>query len=458
MGWSPIFTQDDAYIVQHSVENIINLSNEKIFIDSNSNSGLTSLLHVSLISLLSLFINIGWSQFIIASLAYTAFLILVFYYSEKVNRNTWVSSAITIVAALSGSLVIQTYNGLETILVVFCVLLILYVFRDGTPKNKLYFILLPIIPFIRPELAFLSFIILFRAFFSIKKYGNISELKKIIMILAISSIVLVLYSILMTESIIPNTAGAKKYFFIEACRNSNEKFSLIINGIREFIISLNYLSLGFLFILFSRYKFVFISFAAIFYSLYYFELPGGVYHNIFRYQYVFYSFAVVGLIEFLALDKIKIHSVCIAFFIFLPSILSINKQVDHFKAILEFTKNELFVVGAWVRDNIDKNEVILIHDAGVISTVARNRLVDLVGLKTNTSVEINKDKKWSQCENSPEAIDTIASKYNIKYFIVLDHWDNLFQLTNALKHTNWSVQRVDNERGDTPYKVYKISK
>lgn len=458
MGWAPVFTQDDAYIVQHSVENIINLSDEKVFIDSNSNSGLTSLLHVSLISLLSIFIDIGWSQFIVASLAYAAFLTLVFNYSKKINKNIWISFAVTAIAALSGSLIIQTYNGLETILVVFCVLLTLYAFRDGVARNNLYYILLPVMPFIRPELAFLSFIILFRVFFTIKKIGKLSDLKSIVSILAVSSLILVCYSISMTDSVIPNTAGAKKYFFIEACRNANDKLALILSGIKDFIISLDYLSLGFIFILFSRFKFVFIAFLTVFYALYYFELPGGVHHNIFRYQYIFYSFAVAGLIEFLALDRIRVHSACIVLFILLPSIFSVTKQVDHFRAIIAFTKNELFAVSTWVRDNIDKNEIILIHDAGAISTVAPNRLVDLVGLKTNTSVSINKDKKWNQCRNSPEAINAIASKYNIKYFIVLDGWDNLFQLTNSLKHSNWSVQRVDNERGNTPYKVYKISK
>lgn len=458
MGFVPIFTLDDAYIVQHSVNNITSFKDEVLFIDSSKNSGLTSLVHVSLVSLLSFLINVNWSQFIVASLSFVAFLLLVFSYSLKLNKNIFLSFLVTLIAATSGFIIEQTYNGLETILLICTVTGALYLFRNGYPNHRLSFILLAIMPFIRPELAVLSFILFVLSFLDAKENKKIDEFKKGFLVLTLSTLLIALYSIAMTGGVIPNTAGAKKYFFAEACQNSQIKNNFIFTGILDFLLSLGLMSIGLIGILFTRFKFIFLAFAIIFYAVYYMELPGGIHHNYFRYQYVFYAFAIVGIIEFLALLKNKKTILSITIIILISSLFSLNQNLNQFKNSISFTKNENFTVGEWVKNNVDKKDVVMIHDAGFISNISNNKLVDLVGLKTSTSVGINKVTRWKACGNDPRAIDAIASMNNAKYFIVLNVWDDIFQLTNSLRYMGWRVNRVDESRGETAYKVYKISK
>lgn len=458
MGFVPIFTLDDAYIVQHSVNNITSFKDESLFIDSSKNSGLTSLVHVSLVSLLSFFINVNWSQFIVASSSFMAFLLLVFSYSLKLNKNLFLSFLVTLIAATSGFIIEQTYNGLETTLLICAVTGALYLFRNGCPDHRLSFILLAIMPFIRPELAVLSFILFVRSFLDAKENKKIDEFKKGFLVLTISTLLIASYSIAMTGGVLPNTAGAKKYFFAEACQSNQIKNNFIFTGIWDFLLSLGLLSIGLIGILFTRFKFVFLAFAVIFYSIYYMELPGGIHHNFFRYQYVLYAFAIVGIIEFVALQKNKKVIIAATTIILISSLFSLNQNLDQFKKSISFTKNENFTVGEWIKNNVAKEDVVMIHDAGFISNISNNKLVDLVGLKTNTSVEINKETRWKSCGNDPRAIDAVASANHAKYFVVLGVWDDIFQLTNSLRYMGWNVKRVDVSRGDTAYKVYKISK
>lgn len=458
MGFTPIFTLDDAYIVQHSVNNITSFKDEVLFIDSSKNSGLTSLVHVSLVSLLSFLINVNWSQFIIASLSFMAFLVLVFAYSLKLNKNLFLSFLVTLIAATSGFIIEQTYNGLETTLLICAVTGALYLFRNGYPDDRVSFTLLAIMPFIRPELAVLSFLLFVCSFLDAKENNKIDEFKKGFLVLVLSTLLISLYSIVMTGGVFPNTAGAKKYFFAEACQNNLLKNNFIFTGIWAFLSSLGLMSIGLIGILFTRFKFIFLAFTIIFYAVYYIELPGGIHHNYFRYQYVFYAFAIVGIIEFLALLKNKKVLLAVITIVLISSLASLNQNLNQFKNSISFTENENFTVGEWVKNNINKDDVIMIHDAGFISNVANNKLVDLVGLKTNTSAEINKETRWKACGNDPRAIDIIAGTNNAKYFIVLNIWDDIFQLTNSLRYMGWDVNRVDMSRGDTAYKVYKISK
>lgn len=457
MDFFPIFTLDDAYIVQHAVNNIINFSNENVFLGAEKNSGLTSPLHVGVVAIFSLILGVNWAQFIVSSACFSLFLVTVFAYCNNVNKNIWMSICITIVAAISGKVVEQVFNGLETGLVLFLVTLALYLYRESIPKRPIAIIVLVLMPFVRPELFFLSAVLFVRFLCESSKKNSVDDVKKGVLIAFVVGITLIIYSYLVTGHLLPNTANAKKYFFAEACQNFTTKIDFITSGVEGYLADLGILSIGFLLIFFTRYRFVFAVFFIIFYLLYFMELPGGVHHNYFRYQYVLYPFAVVGLIEILALYKINLSNYFCGILAGCTVITS-HSGLNSLDQSLRFTKFENMTMGWWVEQNLTKNDVVLIHDAGYISTVTKSKLVDIVGLKTKDSVEINLATRYLSCGNDPRAIDAIASQYKATYFVVLSAWDQIFQLTNSLRATGWKVVRVDNERGDSAYKVYKISK
>lgn len=458
MGGTPVYTLDDAYIVQHAINNLVNFQSETVFLDSPHNSGLTSIVHVGLITLIAFFIDINWSQFIVASLSYILFLVTVFTYSQRVVKATSTSLFVTILAAISGFVIEQFFNGLETGMLIFLISLTLMLFRDGIPSNKLAYALLPVLPFVRPELIILSGVICFRAAFLYLKHKQHKEFLSAFIVLGISSICVASYSIYFTGNVLPNTAGAKTYYFAESCKRINEKILYLLPGITNFAATLGGLSVGFVAILFTRLRSIFIPFALIFYLLYLIEFPGGVHHNNYRYQYVFYAFAVFGVVEFLALDWVAKYRKYISIILVIAGLISFPEKLETLNNAIQFTKNENFTVGEWVKDNISKDDVILIHDAGYISTVSNSKLVDLVGLKTSYATGVNKLTRWQSCGNDPRAIDAIATKFNAKYFVVLGVWDNIFQLTESLRVMGWKVEIADTSRDGAAYRVYKISK
>ncbi|MGV0885519.1 hypothetical protein V6760_01440 [Acinetobacter venetianus] len=458
MGWTPVYTLDDAYIVQHSVNNFVNFKSESVFLDSAKNSGLTSIVHVGLITLIAFVFDTNWSQFLIASLSYILFLVAIFLYSFKSTKNIVTSFCLTLLAAVSGYVIEQFFNGLETGLLIFLVTISLILFRNGVPQQKLAFALLPVLPFVRPELSFLSTIICVRAAFFYFKNNQKSEFSRAFFILVIASAMVAIYAIILTGNILPNTAGAKSYFFAESCKQLDEKIRVLNSGIGRFLSSLGVLSLGFIAILFTRLRFVFLTFISIFYILYLLEFSGGIHHNNYRYQYVFYAFAIIGLIDFLSLNLVAKYSKYLSLLMLVLGLYSVPKNIHNLNTSIQFTQNENFTVGEWVKENISKNDVILIHDAGYISTVTNSKLVDIVGLKTSYSAQVNKVTRLVNCGNDPRAIDAIATKFNAKYFVVFGMWDDIFQLTNSLKVMGWKVEVADKSRDGAAYRVYKISK
>ena len=331
-------------------------------------------------------------------------------------------------------------------------------FRNGVPQQKLAFALLPVLPFVRPELSFLSAIICVRAAFFYFKNNQKSEFSRAFFILVIASAMVAIYAIILTGNILPNTAGAKSYFFAESCKQLDEKIRVLNSGIGRFLSSLGVLSLGFIAILFTRLRFVFLTFISIFYILYLLEFSGGIHHNNYRYQYVFYAFAIIGLIDFLSLNLVAKYSKYLSLLMLVLGLYSVPKNIHNLNTSIQFTQNENFTVGEWVKENISKNDVILIHDAGYISTVTNSKLVDIVGLKTSYSAQVNKVTRLVNCGNDPRAIDAIATKFNAKYFVVFGMWDDIFQLTNSLKVMGWKVEVADKSRDGAAYRVYKISK
>jgi hypothetical protein len=101
--------------------------------------------------------------------------------------------------------------------------------------------------------------------------------------------------------------------------------------------------------------------------------------------------------------------------------------------------------------------VIMVHDAGYISLRGSQPLIDLVGLKSPSSVEAHRRYTWTACRRDPRALDVIARASEAKYLVVLDDWDRIFELSAGLRRAGWSVLRADRERGATRYTVYRIA-
>lgn len=455
----PAFPLDDAYIVQSSVNTLFH--NAPIRFDVNSPlDGVTSLVHVLLISFFSILISTEWAQFLSIFIATVLYVFAVFRFSIIQEVSPYWALLLSYLSLIAGLSLYHVLNGLETGLAMAAVAWVAVFFATPVPNDNRKYLLLGIIPFIRPELAILSAIVYIRALWNLR--GTNKENQKAIvaaLIILLGAAPLILIMLFFGQSGLPNTLSAKAYFFAEGCLPFTVKSGVIFSGISSFLTGMGIVSLGFIAICQSKIKYVFIAFATLFLLAYFLKLPGGLFHNHHRYLYIFAPFAVLGWATWLGAKKATLSTIgkILLIFVTIHSAFGINDTWRIYLDGLNISRVQLKGASDWVNINIPPDKTIMVHDVGFISLLGENPLVDIVGLKTPSSIEVNKIQTWILCARNPNALDQIARNNSASYFIVLDTWDQLFGLTQSLKLIGWQVVRVDAYRGNTMYKIYSIT-
>src|SRR5262249_3021598 len=100
---------------------------------------------------------------------------------------------------------------------------------------------------------------------------------------------------------------------------------------------------------------------------------------------------------------------------------------------------------------------LLVHDAGGVSEFAHRRAVDLVGLKTPSSIAAHLRWTWPSCGvDRRTALAAIAERSGASYFVALTGWDE--PLRADLQAGGFALtplrQPAAGERG---YTVYRLS-
>ena len=511
---------DDPYIIDHSVNDILNNGGkESRFFDSSPWDGITSPVFFGLTLLFSLIMPVVYARLLLATISILLLILGLFILGKRYKLNNLVINLIILFSISSGVTTYQLLNGLETGMAMATIPWIVIALDEIEQGNKTYwgYVLVGIICYIRPELAALSF--LFGLFIiSEKPKGYLMGL--FISLFSFISFSLVLY--IASGNIITNTMSAKTYFLHEGCVNFKTKFFQSLRSIEFIKNDLGLFSLGFLLIVFAKkYRAILISFMLVFLLAYIIKLPKILYANFGRYAYLMFPIAIIGWFAFFNkinntdYKKISLQSyflifVCfiyagiyiyiynfdiishlvIALFCGFISILGLKTKFRILQfgglaisilfilsAIFYNFKNQVgfiimqreatqenFEVSQWIEKNSSPDEVILIHDAGLISEIGKNPLVDMVGLKTRFVVKVNKDTIYKECRVVPKTISDIAKNTNAKYVIVTNKWDYSFKITDSLKKTGWSVERADKERidishwtNDYHYMIYKIT-
>ncbi|MBQ9259792.1 MAG: hypothetical protein IJ187_08095 [Neisseriaceae bacterium] len=489
---------DDAYIVEHSVKGILS-GQETSYINSSPWDGVTSPVYVFILVLFSTIMPVTYAHYLISALSILWLVAGWFILCKKHQLNDIVTIFIISITLSIGVTTYQLLNGLETgMAMAVLTWLLIAINKDVLPLW--FYILTGIMCFLRPEFAALSAILVIYILMK-RPMGYLKGL--IIICASFISFSSLLY--LCSGHFIPNTMSAKSYFFAEGCRDFNVKKLSIIRRINAFIDNIGFYSLGFILVLLSKYRIILMLFIASFISAYFYKLPGALDHNYFRYPYLLLPIALYGWVLFVNFYqkqnsyRVKIAIIlslllCISIFfttefltqiliiIFGVSVLVVNQyrkfivtyvfsiiifmllvfsytipQISFIEKEAGITKDN-FQASYWITQHIPHHSVILIHDAGLISEIVKNPLVDLVGLKTPSSIDIHRKMTYQQCRRTPDAVATIAENAQAQYFVVNRDWNRFFRLTQSLKDRGWDVKRIDNERGATHYQVYKITK
>jgi GNAT superfamily N-acetyltransferase len=86
--------------------------------------------------------------------------------------------------------------------------------------------------------------------------------------------------------------------------------------------------------------------------------------------------------------------------------------------------NEVRAAAEWVDAHVPADAVLLVHDAGGISEFAHRRAVDIVGLKTPSSIAAHERWTWPSCgARLGNAVVEIARNSGATYFVAVTGWD-----------------------------------
>ncbi len=451
---------DDPYIIQHSIHGLF-LGYEDRFIGGQPLDGITSPAFLLPIVLLSTILPSIWAHALINAAAAVLYIAGVFRFAISAGLPTIWAALIAALGTLAGLTLWQLFNGLETGLAMAAVIWTLRWFRDPLPDKPWKFALLGILPFIRPELAALSLVVTVRVCWSaIKTRPSAAWIVSCIAYAAAGVVPVVAFLLLNNVPLMPNTASAKAYFFAEGCRPLLHRFVLTITMSGGFFATIGLAVLGIVGLPLSRWGWRAAAFIAILFATYIVTLPSAPGHNFHRYLYVLIPFIMVGWVAMVSSFMTRVRRLSMVGLVAAVGLAAVhleqvwrlyNEQLDLYSRV------EMPDLSDWIVANIPSSETIAIHDAGYISLHGAHPLVDIVGLKTPASIEAHKRHTYQSCSRDARALDQIARQHDARYFVVLDHWDEVFRLTGSLRLIGWTVTRIDTERGDTPYKVYRLT-
>lgn len=446
-----IYGPDDPYIFDHSVEGIL-AGKETRFINSSPWHGVTSPAFVAALLAFNRVLSLDVAHWVVGTLS-TLLLASGLY---VLCRRTTLHPGLSVVVVLTGLLnrftIIQITNGLETGMAMAAMAWGLVVLDHKKPPLWGY-AMMGVIYFIRPELAILTAI--FGVYMLIKRPdGYLQGLLVTGLVFAVCAGVLWYAS----GMLVPKTLSAKTYFFALGCDTNFSKFLSISHQFLLFLFFFGIFSIGFVFVSESQLKYFIFIFAFIFLCSYFIRLP-FLYSNHFRYLGIFVPFAVLGWATWLAKQKpiLGVDSRAIGGFVVVLTLVFAGSSLHYFSLEHHKYSDDNLATARWVATNVPKDAIVMVHDAGAISRVGEQRLVDIVGLKSPASVDIHRRTTFASCGGDTTAIVDIAQSTGASYLVTLLEWDDGKAFTKTLADKGWAVERVDHMRGETLFRVYKIT-
>lgn len=453
----PTFTMDDAYIVQHAVQSML-AGQEDARFGGSPLIGATSLGHVFCVWLFSQVMPVAWAQSAVAALAWVAWLVGANAYAQCHRLSRGMRWTVVLFAAMSAFSFYQAFNGLETGLAMATCMWLIVCFDRADAIRPSAYLLVGVLPFIRPELALLAGLVLLRQLITL---GPAGMPWRAWLCVAGPALLMACFSGHWGGDWLPGTVSAKTYFFAEGCAPMGDRWNQFTEGLTGLLPSIGFGLglLGFVGLLRLRLGGVLLLFVVGFLFAYLVRFPGAVAHNHFRYLHLLMPMLVAGWVAWLGARRWGSRLI-----LALPMVVCLGLTLPHalnevavMQGAIRHTRVELDGVSRWVVEHLPRNSVLLVHDAGYISMRGSQHLVDLVGLKTPWAVGIHKHHTWAQCSRNTPAVSEIARLASATHFVVLTSWDHAFGLSNSLVSQGWRLDRVDHERGRSAFRVYRLA-
>lgn len=491
----PVFPVDDAYITLHNAQ-VLHWGHDPNFVGTPALAGATSPFHLALVALLLFVFQPLWALDIAAWIGILAFALGIARLARVLTVPPGPAFLLVIAGLLAARTPHQLMNGLETGWALAGITWALaFASEDGSTSAYGLAALCGVLPFLRPELAALSALLLplpawrhwrstrtrnkpnprqsqdnspqlrlidtgSPAISTCSVRGSLLLLGKCLIIAVIAATPWVLWQLISTGSIVPATIAAKRYYFAESNRPNEVKWLWVEGSFLALLLACGPLMLAALALPFTAIGRLTMAFTFILLAAYYCQFPGAVTHAQGRYLYVLVPFLIFGAASAYRLLRaqpaprrwLTMFALAAAS---QAALLAPFTWREH-QAEQSKTRNELAAVANWCNANLPPNSRLLIHDAGYISYATNFRMVDLVGLKTPANIELHRELTYpTDGTKRAAAIDAAALRANSDYVVVLDLWDSIFKITEGLRRYGW---RLDEVRTEGVYRVYHMTR
>lgn len=460
--FSPItFPFDDSYIVLHNAQ-VLHWGHDQNYPGVPALAGSTSIIHTLLVSLLLFWLTPLKALLVVLWLAMGLYGLGLLRLAFHFHASLWQAVVLLVTGFVIGYMPLHLLNGLETSLAIATVTwsLIIVLQSVSTKQQISLAILCGLMPFLRPELIAWSGLLLLNQAYRYWQTKQLFHLIKDGLIVFFTAIPLILIYWHNTGTFLPSTLNAKLNFFALSVLPLVVKLHLIKTQLSLFIVDTGYISvLGALCLLLltpiGRIALVFI---VIFCACYTYYFSVGITFNYDRYLYLLLPLLLYGIASCMHHQDSILRSSA-NFLLLLTLMQALWLFPKHWQIYLQerdFTLIELNNVTQWLKQNIEPNAILLIHDAGYLAYASDFQLTDMVGLKTPKNIYYHQTITLpSHGAKRTQAIAAIIKANHPRYLVVKADWNEThFNIAEQLAQKDWRLQLLRPSKNG--YLVYRI--
>ena len=432
--WPRLFPIDDAYITLSNARTLMSGTADPVY-GSSYLTGATSPAHLLAVAALGFLVPPIWALLLIGLVGAVFYLLGLMRLVERAGLDGWRAAALVGVGSLSGYLPFQYVNGLETsVAMAFSAWMLIW-----CNDRKRLPVLAGIAPFVRPEFALFSALLLGRQLY-------LSRDIRPLLVAAVVAAPWAVWMVIETGQPLPSTIGAKLAFFREYAMTWPAK---LVRAEEALAWSLQWpLFLGLVGL--PRIKGG--KMAAIFIVLGVCVaialMPSSLNWNYGRYDAFFVPLLVAGLAALVAERSRAANLIATGMAVWTATgLVAIPEYLGEIAYARQVEDHARFVA------KLPPEAKVLIHDAGWVAwEQPKARLVDVVGLKTPAVIPINRQLGGGQC-NDGKALDEIARRFHATHAVVLNRWQWPC-MAEDLRALGWTLKPIYSDL----YTVYRLEK
>lgn len=441
---------DDAYITLHNAA-VLRNGVDPNYSGVSPLAGATSPIHLAAITVLSFVVPAEWAPLLLCVTFALLYPIGVLLAAQHMGASRRAAGLVMLVAMLSAFTIYHLFNGLETGMSMAAVSWATF-FATRKKLNHATPILFGIMPFIRPELSILSAAFMAQQLFVRYERTDLAGAATDVLIFVAAALPWAAWSYLNTGSIALNTAEAKAMYFAEAQLPISAKLTLLRSTISP--IALLPAVMGLCFVPRNRVGICLTGFMITLIVVYSWKLPGWMNHNYGRYLQILIPPSLILLAAISDRERIAnwilVALLVLGAFAFPRAYGVLTENWRHTHTSLATAK--------WASETLPANATVLIHDAGYVSYETKLRLIDLVGLKTPSSIAVHRTLTYptNGALRGP-ATCKIASANRATHAIILkDHEAFWSQIAVDLRNCRWRLTTLKSAQGFGDYSVFRL--